>query len=140
MKKQQGFTLVELMVAAAVMIILSMIAIPNYQNYIRRATCEDAKATLVGASNVVERFRAQNNTYASASLGNYTKSPVDGTAQFNIALVAASSTATTYLLSATPVAGTRLAGTGTLTLSSTGARGATGKLSQIGAWTSCQGI
>lgn len=127
-KRATGFTLIEMMIAIVIIGILAAIAIPNYQSYLRRATCEDAKATLVGAANVLERFRAQNNTYQGVVLANsgYNQSPVDGAAQFNITAPAANLTATAYLLTATPIAGGRLVGRGTLTLTSAGVRGATG--------------
>lgn len=125
-RSQQGFSLIELMIAIAIIGVLAAIALPNYQSYMMRAACEDAKGVLAGAASAMERYRAQNNTYVGATLAGlgYAQSPVDGTAQFTIALNPAA-TATTYRLVATPVANSRLAGRGTLTLASTGVRGAT---------------
>lgn len=136
MRKQTGFTLIELMIVVIVIGILAAIAIPSYQSYVRRTYCEDAKATLIGAGNMMERYRAQENSYTGADLGAYSQSPVDGNAQFTIAISA--STATTYTLTATPTGS--LAGSGTLTLNSVGVRGATGNFQTIDAWGSCQGI
>lgn len=136
MSKQRGFTLLELMIATVVVAILAAIALPNYTAYVRRTACEDAKGTMVGAEGLMERFRAQNNTYSGATLGAYAQSPVDSTAVFTIAL--ANQTDTSYDLTATPVTGGVMAGKGTLTLSSTGVRGGTGGLAN--AWSTCRGI
>lgn len=137
MAKQTGFTLIELMIAVIVVGILTAIALPSYQSYVRRAACENTKSVLVGAGNVMERFRAQNNTYSGADLGSYAASPVDGSDKdANIAVTAAD--ATSYTLTATPTSGGRLKNKGTLTLTSAGVRGGTGDLASK--WGSCNGI
>ncbi len=136
MRKQAGFTLIELMITVVVIGILAAIALPSYNSYIRRSHCENAKATMLGAANLMERYRAQNNTYINASLGRYAQSPTDGSKQFTLALT--TSSPTRYRIIAIPTA--MLRGKGLLKLESTGERSATGRFEEIDAWSSCNGI
>lgn len=136
MRKQVGFTLIELMITVVVIGILAAIALPNYSSYIRRSHCENAKATILGAANLMERHRAQKNSYLNASLGSYAQSPTDGSEQFVLALT--TSSPTRFKIVAIPTA--MLSGKGTLVLESTGKRSATGEFEAIDAWRSCNGI
>lgn len=131
MKKQTGFNLIELMMVVIVISVLAAIAIPNYQNYVRRAHCEDIKASIMGAANLLERYRAQKNTYVDAALDKSAKTP-----EYTIEI--STSTATTYTLTATPSG--MLSGKGTLILKSTGERSGSGKLGTASEWSNCSGI
>jgi prepilin-type N-terminal cleavage/methylation domain-containing protein len=113
MNAQKGFTLIEVMIVVAIIAIISAIAIPQYQDYIARAACEDGKALLLQAAANKERQRAQNSgSYVAGGL------PAN-TAEFSIA-EAAAPTATSYSLIAT---GLNTLGGGTLTLTAANVRG-----------------
>ncbi|WP_045727012.1 pilin [Xanthomonas sp. GPE 39] len=58
MKKQQGFTLIELMIVVAIIAILAAIAIPQYQNYLARAQFSEALAVSDGLKTQVAEFYA----------------------------------------------------------------------------------
>lgn len=58
-----GFTLIELMIVVAVVGILSAIAMPSYNEYIRRGHRAEARAGLLQAAQWLERAATSNGTY-----------------------------------------------------------------------------
>ena len=56
MKKQQGFTLIELMIVVAIIGILAAIAIPAYQDYTIRAQVSEGLSLSSGAKAAVAEF------------------------------------------------------------------------------------
>ncbi len=62
MKKESGFTLVELMVVVAIIAILAGVATPAYVNHQNRARQTEAVEALLRARMDMETFIAENNT------------------------------------------------------------------------------
>ena len=96
----RGVTLIELMVAVVVVGILASIALPSFQNSVRKARRADA---VDGASAVLqaqERWRANNTTY-TATTSNLGVSSTTPGGYYTMAL--AGHTATAYTLTFTPV-------------------------------------
>lgn len=62
-KPQAGFTLVELMIAIAIVGILAAVAIPSYQDYVRRGQIPDALAALSDYRIKLETYYQDNRNY-----------------------------------------------------------------------------
>src|SRR5260221_481597 len=67
--KHAGFSIIELLVAIAVISIVASIAQPAYQNYTARARQSEAKAHLAAIYAAEKSFQAENGFY-SACLAN----------------------------------------------------------------------
>ena len=61
---ESGFTLIELMVAVAIVAILSAIALPAYSDYVTRGRLPEAYANLSSLRVHAEQFYQDNRTYA----------------------------------------------------------------------------
>lgn len=120
-----GFTLIEMMIVVAVVAILAAIALPSYQESVRKSRRGQAKADLVELAQRVERFHTINNTYVGFSLtGTENQSPREGTARYNVVL--AGQTGSAFVLTATPTGAQAVDRCGTLSLNAAGAKSATG--------------
>ena len=66
MKSNKGFSLIELMVAVAVVGIISVIAIPAYTTYSMRGRIPEATSTLSTTRIAIEQYFLDNHTYVGA--------------------------------------------------------------------------
>lgn len=68
MKKNIGFTLLELMIVVLIIAILAAIAIPSYQNYITKSKIKEAQSNLIALSLSVENTYQRTLSYPNADL------------------------------------------------------------------------
>jgi len=69
LRPERGFTLIELMVTVMVIAILTAVAYPAYQDYVRRGAISDATATLSDTRVRMERYYQDTRTYAAGGGG-----------------------------------------------------------------------
>jgi len=127
-----GFTLIELMIAVAIVAILAAIAYPSYVDQVNSSRRSDAQGALSSFALAMERHFTSNNTYLGAAGTQAvpansgapwvfaTEAPLDGATKFYDLTIAAGATQSTYTLVATPKGAQ--AGDGVMQLDSTGAK------------------
>ncbi|QTF07135.1 prepilin peptidase-dependent pilin [Brenneria izadpanahii] len=69
MSKQQGFTLVELMIVIAIVAILSAIGVPAYQGYLQKAAMTDMLQTMASYKTAVDLCGLGNAAFSSCNAG-----------------------------------------------------------------------
>lgn len=120
-QKNRGFTLIELMIVVAVVAILSAIALPSYNEYIRRGHRAEARAALLQAAQWMERAATANGTYPLTAAFPASLATIQSL-RYDITL--ASANGLTYTLTATPALAQVGDKCGNYTLDQAGARGA----------------
>jgi len=105
MKKNNGFSLIELLTVIGIIGILASISYPSYQSSVVRARRADAKAALMAEALKVENFYNETNSYQDAALElALPKNSSEGFYSVNITVPDPDS-GTGYLLTATPLNG-----------------------------------
>ncbi|ENY1124125.1 type IV pilin protein [Neisseria gonorrhoeae] len=116
---QKGFTLLELMIAVAILGILTLIAYPSYKTYIRRARLSEVKSTLLVNAQNLERYYRQKGTFQT-----YDKNKLKQNEYFKITLSEVSPDH--FTLQAVPNTATNEGETCTVTLNDGGIIAASG--------------
>jgi len=124
-KTQQGFTLIELMITVAIVGIIAAIAVPNYSEYIKRASRAEAASALLDAANKQEQYFVDNRAYSTSfsDLGIQSKTE---TGHFELTINVVNSNE--FTITAKPIAGAVKgdADCTSLTINDVGLKGATG--------------
>jgi type IV pilus assembly protein PilE len=67
-RRNRGFTLVELIVAMVILATLAAIAIPSYNQYVLKSHRTEAKAALMDAASLEERYFSTSNLYTNNAM------------------------------------------------------------------------
>ncbi len=129
-QSSRGVTLIELMIAMAIVAILVGVAYPSYMDSVRKGRRADAQAVMLEAAQFMERFATENLRYEQTRAGvavalpaQLSKAPRDGSTQhYTISLQAV--TPSTYTLRAVPSGSMLNDACETMTLTDTGVKGA----------------
>ncbi len=103
--RSQGFSLIELMIAVAIIGILAAIAIPMYSDYVTRSRRADGQATLMQVAQELERCYTQFSKYNDNSCSVVDGDGVSESSDqgfYGISASGGNLTESTFTLTATP--------------------------------------
>lgn len=132
-----GFTLIEVLIAMAIVAILAGLAYPQYTEYTRKARRSEIAAVLVEEAQKLERFYSRAGQYSNAPGPPARAHEVSTGNAFYV--INADRSEQAFVLQATPVAGTLMSGDrcGGFLIENTGRRdnvGLSGDASVQGCW------
>ncbi len=120
-----GFTLIELMIAVAVIGILAAIAYPNYTDYVRKSRRAEAQASLMSIASMQQQFLLDTRAYASTlTVLNYT-TPTTVASYYTVAVspaIVPPPVVPTFTVTAVPTGSQAVDTCATLSISSNGAK------------------
>lgn len=118
---QRGFSLLELMIAVAVVAILAAIAYPSYQSHLISSRRASAQSHLMDIAQREQQYFLDTRSYASDLETLSMTTPSDVSSYYTIT-IAISSAPPTFTATATPVTGTLQASDGALSIDNTGTK------------------
>lgn len=126
--------MIEILIVVAILGVLASIALPAYNNSVIRSNRAEAKGELLIVAGDQERFWSSNNTYSTDATPLVTETPANlttrttqnGWYQITVAAGGTGNITTSFVATATPQGDQTADVCTTLTISSTGVRGATG--------------
>jgi type IV pilus assembly protein PilE len=126
LRRDHGFTLIELMIVVAIIGILAAIAYPSYQQYVERTRRSLAQADLLELVQVMERRYSATFDYSDNTVLPFDTSPRNANepTAYNISFEGGASTVTssTFKLQAIPTALQSGDGCGTMKINQQGVR------------------
>ena len=106
-----GFTLIELMIAVAIVAIIAAVAYPQYTDYVQRSRIAEATSTLAATRVRLEQFYQDNRHYGSTATGCGVPAPTGEFFDYTCTW-GASSSSQSFLLAATGKAAAGMDGFG----------------------------
>jgi len=127
MRFAKGFTLIELMITVAIVGILAMVALPQYQQYVVKGNRTAAEAFMMDVASREKQYLLDARTYAGTLAALSVTAPPEVSKNYTVTINAPAGAPPSFTITATPLVGTKQASDGTLTLDDLGNKGPAGK-------------
>lgn len=118
----RGFTLLELMIVVAVIGILASIALPSYQEYLKKARRSAAQSHMMDVAQRQQQYLIDARSYATTFSALSVETPADVSSYYTVEIEASDGPPPSFTVTATPKTGTPQAGDATLTIDNAGAK------------------
>lgn len=126
MRRNSGFTLIELMITVAIVAILAAIAYPSYKQYLIRANRSEAQAYLMDLSQRQQQYLMDARAYTGSETTLGASQPSRVADNYTITITVGSGLPPSFTITAAPKSGTVQSGDGNLTINQAGAKTWTG--------------
>lgn len=124
LRAERGFTLIELMITIVIVGILAGIALPGYQNYVRKSHRTGAQAEMLDIANRQQQYLLVNRGYATTFTMLGYSVPSDVSARYTCSLTASnpSTGLPTFSVSCAPTSVQLASGFSALTIDQNGTK------------------
>lgn len=117
MIRRRGFSLIELMIALAIMGILVAVAMPSYQSYVRKGRRADAQQFMLNLAQLNQRYFLDNRSFTN-TVSTLATTPTSVSSYYTITITVDAGPPATFSIAAAPTGGQASDSCGTLTITS----------------------
>jgi len=102
--RRRGFTLLELVIVVVVVAVLASVALPGYQDQVRKSRRASAQSHLLDIAQREQQYLLDTRSYASTIAALNMATPAEVSAYYTVAITTAGGPPPSFTASATPIA------------------------------------